>query len=111
MFNPKYLINENLENETDIEETIYRGCTYSGLGDGCVNFDFDGYQVAECFCTTDNCNKDNQCDCSSSTGLKCQRCDGENGQCSSPSDNGKSVTCAEDQDACFFQSISTFTTK
>ena len=67
--------------------------------------------MAECFCTTDNCNKDNQCDCSSSTGLKCQRCDGENGQCSSPSDNGQSVTCDEDQDACFYQSISEFTTK
>merc|ERR1711894_653535 len=36
---------------------------------------------------------------------QCQLCDGEGGECSSPSDNGKNVTCTEDQDACWYQSL------
>ena len=59
-----------------------------------------------CSCTTDFCNKDNQCDCIPPTNIICQKCDGENGECDSNSDNGKSVICAEDEDACFYHSIS-----
>ena len=59
-----------------------------------------------CSCTTDNCNKDNNCDCIPPTNIICQKCDGENGECESTSDNGKSVICAEDEDACFYHSIS-----
>ena len=70
----------------------------------------DVFGTTVCNCDTDNCNKDNLCDCNFSNGLQCQVCDGEGGQCSSPSDNGKSVTCAEDQDACFYQSISMYDT-
>merc|ERR1712062_648601 len=40
-----------------------------------------------------------------SSGLDCQVCDGNGGECSSPSDNGKNVTCTEDQDACWYQSL------
>ena len=100
---------ENLGLEDD--ETVYRSCIDSGgLGDNCVHAEVGGVSATECFCTTDNCNKDHLCDCPS-TGLQCQVCDGGGGECSSPSDNGKSVTCNEDQDACFFQSLSMYWTK
>ena len=103
--------NANQENPgLEDDETVYRSCIDSaGLGDNCVHAEVGGLSATECFCTTDNCNKDHLCDCPS-TGLQCQVCDGGGGECSSPSDNGKSVTCAADQDACFYQSISMYDT-
>ena len=60
------LINENLGNGDD--ETVYRSCiNAAGLGDHCVDVDVLGVGGTECFCTTDNCNKDNLCDCNSSS--------------------------------------------
>ena len=60
------LINENLGNGDD--GTVYRSCiNAAGLGDHCVDVDVLGVGGTECFCTTDNCNKDNLCDCNSSS--------------------------------------------
>ena len=50
------------------DETVYRSCiSAGGLGDHCVDVDVLGVGGTECFCTTDNCNKDNLCDCNSSS--------------------------------------------
>ena len=97
----------NLDIFTDVEgqKETFRMCGVE-LPEECVTQDYAGGSVTVCNCDTDNCNKDNQCDCSSSTGLKCQQCDGDGGECSSPTDNGQSVTCGEDKDACWFQSLS-----
>ena len=38
------------------------------------------------------------------TGLKCRTCSGEGGLCSSVTDNGDSVECTGEQDACWFWS-------
>ena len=86
---------------TDVEgqKETFRMCGVE-LPEKCVTQDYAGGSVTVCNCDTDNCNKDNQCDCSSSTGLKCQQCDGDGGECSSPTDNGQSVTCNKDQDGC-----------
>ena len=35
------------------------------LPETCSTQDFDGVSLTVCNCQTDNCNKDNQCDCSS----------------------------------------------
>ena len=102
----------NLDIFTDVEgqKETFRMCGVE-LPEECVTQDYAGGSVTVCNCDTDNCNKDNQCDCSSSTGLKCQQCDGDGGTCSSPTDNGESVTCGEDQDACFYASISMYSPK
>merc|ERR1712004_164882 len=39
-----------------------------------------------------------------SSGLKCRTCSGDGGLCSSVDDNGDSVQCTGDQDACWFMS-------
>ena len=87
---------------------------------GCKNKDFkrclhlilqqDGYI---CYCNEPNCNKDEQCNCESSTvstststvnpdnGLKCQVCSGDDGVCSSLEDLGESQTC-QDGEVCAF---------
>ena len=38
------------------------------------------------------------------SGLKCRTCSGDGGLCSSVDDNGDSVECTGDQDACWFMS-------
>ena len=97
-------------------EVTKRDCAYAPLGDECINIDHDGIVGYVCYCTTDNCNKDNQCDCSSSTQapttqaptttssrLKCQVCDmyGDGtGACSNDDDNGESMECEEGADVC-----------
>ena len=70
----------------------------------------DGYI---CYCNEPNCNKDEQCNCESSTvstststvnpdnGLKCQVCSGDDGVCSSLEDLGESQTC-QDGEVCAF---------
>ena len=62
------------------------------MGNSCVNVDQDGTVGTACQCTTDNCNKDHQCECPSEPGLKCQVC-GDGGICSSNTDNGVSMEC------------------
>ena len=60
-------INENLGLED--EERVFRSCLNTGgFGDQCVNDDILGVEITECFCATDNCNKDLLCNCPS-TGL------------------------------------------
>ena len=50
------------------DETIFRSCIDSaGLGDHCLDSDVLGAGFTACFCTTDNCNKDDLCDCNSSS--------------------------------------------
>ena len=60
------LINDNLGNGDD--ETVSRSCINSAsLGDHCVDVDILGVGGTECFCTTENCNKDNLCECNTSS--------------------------------------------
>ena len=60
------LINDNIGNGDD--ETVYRSCINAGgLGDHCLDVDVLGIGGTECFCTSDNCNKDNLCQCNSSS--------------------------------------------
>ena len=60
------LIIDNLGKGDD--ETVYRSCIDAkGLGDHCVDVDILGVGGTECFCTTENCNKDNLCECNSSS--------------------------------------------
>ena len=50
------------------DEKVWRSCINSdGFGDHCVDGDIGGLGATECFCTTDNCNKDELCDCNSSS--------------------------------------------
>ena len=42
--------------------------------------------------------------------MKCQQCDkSADGLCQNPTDNGQSVECNENQDACQFESLSNLT--
>ena len=50
------------------DETVYRSCINAGgLGDHCLDVDVLGVGGTECFCTSDNCNKDDLCQCNSSS--------------------------------------------
>ena len=46
------------------EEGTFRTCGYK-LPETCSIQEIEGTTVTVCNCDTDNCNKDNQCDCSS----------------------------------------------
>ena len=86
------------------------------LPETCSTQDFNGLILTVCNCDTDNCNKDTNCDCSTSTQapttqaptttssrLKCQVCDmyGDGtGACSNADDNGESMECEEGADVC-----------
>ena len=75
------------------EQFVNRNCGFGGGVDSCVNINQDGLVGTLCQCTTDNCNKDHQCECPSGPGLKCQACTGEFGLCDSTADNGVSMEC------------------
>ena len=47
------------------QEFTYRACG-AKLPDKCISQDISGASVTVCNCDTENCNKDNGCDCSSS---------------------------------------------
>ena len=71
----------------------------------CSEPEVDGVQVQYCYCTTDNCNRDNLCSCSSNSGfLKCQQCGKlESGfKCDGPDDQGVSKECPAPGLACFY---------
>ena len=42
---------------------MVRDCIPVGLTNECYHEIADGFDSIQCFCTTDNCNKDNQCYC------------------------------------------------
>ena len=42
---------------------VVRDCIPVGLTNECYHEIADGFDSIQCFCTTDNCNKDNQCYC------------------------------------------------
>eukprot|EP00093_Oithona_nana_P000349 00349.XXX_423_1188_1 [CDS] Oithona nana genome sequencing. len=69
-----------------LPEKCWKGENMNGLGPSTI-----------CNCDTDNCNKDHQCDCNNvdpdPTGLTCQVCGGELGECQDANDNGESKTC------------------
>ena len=75
------------------EQFVNRNCGFGGGVDSCVNINQDGLVGTLCRCTTDNCNKDHQCECPSGPGLKCQVCNGEFGMCNGTTDNGISMEC------------------
>ena len=52
-------------NKEDKTYVTFRMCG-ADLG-GCVSQDIGGASVTVCSCKTENCNKDQECDCSSST--------------------------------------------
>ena len=56
----------NVYSVIDGEMGTYRNCGLK-LPETCSIVDVAGTNVTACNCQTDNCNKDNQCDCSSST--------------------------------------------
>ena len=89
-------------------EQIQRACGFSPDGqNGCQTQEVAGVQVEYCYCTSDNCNQDNQCSCSSGSSsgkMKCQHCGTlESGyKCDSPDDQGESKECLAPGMVCFY---------
>ena len=100
--------NYNSLTETGNESIFMRRCEpKSVFGVNCKSESEGDVSSVVCTCDSNNCNKDDGCTCQEPVwGLKCQQCDGDGGECSSPTDNGQSVTCPEDKDACWYQSLS-----
>ena len=55
-----------------------------------------------CFCNTDNCNADQQCNCEVEENRVCQVCAGAEGACQDQNDNGEAQTCAQGQVCGYF---------
>lgn len=50
------------------DETVYRSCIKSSdIGEECVDGDLGPVGATVCFCTDDDCNKDKDCTCNSSS--------------------------------------------
>ena len=85
-----------------------RNCAEDINQDCLLDHPEEGVTVTGCFCSTDNCNTMQECECKTSTvepdhGLKCQVCsEDENGGCFNLEDLGESKTCAEGEICSFF---------